>query len=50
MSQDTWELQEKYIVEDKIGKTEPLLCKIKQVCKVEEVWNDVVLDLLSMIK
>ena len=35
--QDTWELQEKYIVEDKIGKyLESLLCKIQRREKLKK--------------
>jgi len=47
--QDTWELQEKYIVEDKIGKYQNHYYARFKGGKVEEVWKlgcDVVLDLL----
>ena len=47
--QDTWELQEKYIEEDKIGKYHNHYYARFKGGKVEEVWKlgcDVVLDLL----
>ena len=47
--QDTWELQEKYIVEDKIGKYQNHYYARFKGGKVEEVWKlgcDDVLDLL----